>query len=147
MHYVDVEKRFLQRYYPHKHLRVAAGLAVITAVLLLLPEPDGPAVTDQVRLTIPVATASKLDVPTVSASYADINDCGIEGFAAVSHTTAETAVPSDTVTWQNVVVRNGDNLSPIFKQLGLNDQDMFRVLKSGEEAAVLDQLRAISSIS
>ena len=101
MHLVDVAKQFLQRYYPQKHLRVAAGLAVITTVLLLLPEPDGSAVTDQERLTIPVATGSQRDVSTVSASDVDISDSEIEGFAAGSHT----AAPSDTVTWQNVVVR------------------------------------------
>ena len=136
MHLVDVAKQFFQRYYPQKHLRVAAGLAVITAVLLLLPEPDGSAVTDQERLTIPVANGSQRDVSTVSASDVDISDSEIEGFAAGSHT----AVPSDTATWQNVVVRTGDNLSAIFKRLGLSDQDMFRVLNSGEEAAVLDRL-------
>ena len=37
-------------------------------------------------------------------------------------------------------MRNGDNLSAIFKRLGLSDQDMFRVLNSGEEAAVFDRL-------
>ena len=136
MHLVDVAKQFLQRYYPQKHLRVAAGLAVITSVLLLLPEPDGSAVTDQERLTIPVATGSHRDVSTVSAADVDISDSEIEGFAAGSHT----AAPSDTVTWQNVVVRNGDTLSAIFKRLGLSDQDMFRVLNSGEEAAVFDRL-------
>ena len=73
---------------------------------------------------------------TVSASDIDISDSEIEGFAADSYM----AVPSDTVTWQNVVVRNGDNLSAIFKQLGLSDQDMFRVLNSGEEAGVLNRL-------
>ena len=140
MHLVDVEKRFLQRYYPHKHLGVAAGLAVVTAVLLLLPEPVGSAVTDQLRLTIPVATASPRDVPAISASDADINDSGVEGSAAVGHTTADTAAPYDTVTWQNVVVRSGDSLSAIFKPVVLSDQDMSRVLNSGEEAVVLNRL-------
>ena len=136
MHLVDAAKQFLQRYYPQKHLRVAAGLALITAVLLLLPEPDGSAVTDPERLSILVATGSQRDVSTVSASGVAISDSEIEGFAAGSHT----AVPSDTVTWQNVVVRNGDNHSAIFTQWGLSDQDMLLVLSSGEEAAVLDRL-------
>ena len=146
---VDVAKQFLQRYYPQKHLRIAAGLAVLTAVLLLLPEPDGSAVTDQARLTIPVATGSQREEPEVNAPAADISDAGIEGFAAVGSGTAvsgdpqvstDTAVPSDTATWQNVVVRSGDNLSAIFKQVGLSDQDMFRVLNSSEEAGVLNRL-------
>ena len=146
---VDVAKQFLQRYYPQKHLRIAAGLAVLTVVLLLLPEPDGSAVTDQARLTIPVATGSQREEPEVNAPAADISDAGIKGIAAVDSGTAvpgdpqvraDTAMPSDTATWQNVIVRSGDNLSAIFKQVGLSDQDMFRVLNSSEEAAVLNRL-------
>ena len=90
---VDVAKRFLQRYYPQKHLRIAAGLALLTAVLLLLPEPDGSAVTDQARRTIPVATGSQREEPEVNATAANISDAATEGFAAVGSGTAVSGDP------------------------------------------------------
>jgi len=42
--------------------------------------------------------------------------------------------------WQNIQVQAGDNLSAIFTQVGLSNQDLFRVLNSSEEASILNRV-------
>lgn len=48
--------------------------------------------------------------------------------------------PAGIPGWKNVEVESGDSLSAIFTQVGLSDQDLFRVLNSSDEAKVLNRL-------
>lgn len=41
---------------------------------------------------------------------------------------------------KQVTVQQGDNLSSLFRQVGLNAQDLFRVINSSEESSVLNRL-------
>lgn len=41
---------------------------------------------------------------------------------------------------KEVTVKQGDNLSSLFRQVGLNAQDLFRVINSSEESSVLNRL-------
>ena len=48
--------------------------------------------------------------------------------------------PKSRDTWQTFVIESGDNLSEIFLNVGLTDQDLFRVLDSSDEAQILNRI-------
>jgi len=151
MRIVETAKHFIDKYYPQDHLYVAGGLAVLLLVFLAWPGDNGSTVPDQAQVSIPVALGpgNALITPDASAtpdaetsreilSY-DPDDFIVPGETAASML-ADEIVPLEDDSWQNVVVKSGDNLSVIFSKVGLSDQDLFRVLNSSEEANILNRL-------
>ncbi len=143
MHLIDVTKQFVKRYCAPRLLRAVSCVAVLTAVLLLLAIHKEPALTDQAQMTTPAKTGSKIrgsgasNISVVGGiSVSSSNPAG----SPKQKATNDTAVLTDSLSWQTVVVQSGDNLSAIFKQVGLSDQDMFRILNSSEQATVLNRL-------
>lgn len=151
MRIVETAKHFIDKYYPQDHLYVAGGLAVLLLVFLAWPGDNGSTVPDQAQISIPVALGpgNAPITPDASAtpdaetsgeilSY-DPDDFIVPGETAAS-LLANEIVSLEDDSWQNVVVKSGDNLSVIFSKVGLSDQDLFRVLNSSEEANILNRL-------
>jgi len=125
-------KLFIDKYYPRDHLYLAGVLAVVVALLFLLPgQPAEPAVNGFISKPIPVAVGPTAD----SSSLA--SDLDLSEFVVESQPEPEL---EDVTLWKNVEVRSGDSLSAIFTQVGLSNQDLFRVLNSSDEAKVLNRL-------
>lgn len=128
MNLTEDAKHFIRKHYPRDHLYIAAALAMLTAMLFILPESDQ--ATSDTLLT-------KLPIP-VSAEQADAEtDLDLSEFVVDANATPELA---DITIWKNIQVESGDNLSAIFTKVGLSNQDLFRVLNSSAEAKILNRI-------
>jgi hypothetical protein len=142
MRIVDTAKNFIDKYYPQDHLYIAGGLVVLLLAFLALPGDNGPTVPDRAQVAIPIVlgpgntsnTGVTRDAETSRGTLSyDPDDFIIPGKTSAP-ALADEIVPLEDNSWQNVVVKSGDNLSVIFSKVGLSDQDLFRVLNSSEEA-------------
>lgn len=148
MRIIEIAKHFVDKYYPQDHLYIAGGFAVLLLVFLAWPGDNGSTVPDQYQVSIPVALGPG------NPSQASVTPDAETGMGTLSYDPgdfiapgktaapmlADEIVPLEDSSWQNVVVKSGDNLSVIFSKVGLSDQDLFRVLNSSEEANILNRL-------
>lgn len=148
MRIVETAKQFIDKYYPQDHLYIAGGLALLLLVFLAWPGDNGSTVPDQAQVSIPVAlgpgSAPNTSVVPDAEAAGDTLSYNPDDFIVPGETAAlelaDEIVPTEDSSWQNVVVKSGDNLSAIFSKVGLSDQDLFRVLNSSEEANILNRL-------
>jgi murein DD-endopeptidase MepM/ murein hydrolase activator NlpD len=148
----------LSAHFPKDHLFIAGGLTAALALVMVLPggaeaPPTGEGsaktrrielaeLTDQTLVAQAVVsrdpgvteTASDPSPPTISESDINLPDYDLSDYVV------EPEPLADITDWRSVEVREGDNLSAIFSQVGLTDQDLFRVLNSSDEAKVLNRL-------
>ena len=153
MELLELGKAFVHKYYPRDHLYLAGGLSLFVIVLLLLPSGESGeaglaggegvegADVPQLTTSIPVAVAP--DSPTqastsqpATAQRTELTADDLDAFVV----SEEPEPMADITVWQNIEVKQGDTLSTIFSQVGLNDRDMFQVLNSSDEAKVLNRL-------
>jgi murein DD-endopeptidase MepM/ murein hydrolase activator NlpD len=88
--------------YPHRHLLLVAGLAFALVVgLLLMPAGDVAAK----RRTIPIELPREAPAEAIAASEPEVVE-----------------------SWQDILVKSGDNLSLIFQRAGLDDGDVYHVV-------------------
>lgn len=138
MEVVRLLQQILRKHYPRDHLYLAGGLVLLTLIVFFLPGGDkGTAVPNQ---TISVSVAPPDHSSTPNAIEPQETAINLEDYVVPQQTLADTVTGIENNAWQNVEVRSGDNLSAIFKKVGLSDQDLFRVLNSSEEAKILDRL-------
>ena len=154
-YYSLVERHYplVKKYYPRNHLYMAAALSFLILGLLVLPSEEGEAKsTNQLRISVAVGkepasdlASSTLVADNLAAENVDkenANNSSAELLAdyVVSLDPEPASITADTAAWQNIEIQSGDNLSAIFMQVGLTDQDLFRVLNSSDEAKVLNRL-------
>ena len=127
----ESSKQFLEDYYPRDHLVIVGVLSLIILIFLALPN-DGDntgASTARNKISIPISPAvqenTQLPSPETSGPQ--------EALSLEAPAIAEDS-------WQTFVIKGGDNLSEIFSNVGLTDQDLFRVLNSSEEAQILNRI-------
>lgn len=147
---IEIAKQFIEKYYPREYLLATGGLIALVVVLLILPGSDeGTNVPQTTSIEIPVAassTSQNAAAPVAASAVASAettSDAAIELSDFVVTQEPEIDIPISAAVvnhWQNIEVKEGDNLSAIFSKVGLSDQDLFRVLNSSEEAKILDRL-------
>ncbi len=142
MEIVKLAQHILHKHYPREHLYVAGALAASALLILVLPNGEkGAAVTNQ---SIPVSVGVSDDVASSEQIASQAAEYNIEDFVVGTEVIADTVTDLgdelESVAWQNVQVKSGDNLTTIFQKVGLSAQEMFRVLNSSEEAKVLNRL-------
>ncbi|MDO9317767.1 MAG: peptidoglycan DD-metalloendopeptidase family protein [Gammaproteobacteria bacterium] len=114
MNFGGAAKLLISKYYPHDHLVLASALSLLLAVTLMFA-PEESAHGDRINYATPL-DASIVAAPTPKPVHVD------------------------QTPWTEHEVQAGDNLSAIFTKVGLDAQDMYRVLNSNEEAQVLNKL-------
>jgi murein DD-endopeptidase MepM/ murein hydrolase activator NlpD len=88
--------------FPHRHLILVAGLTSVLGLgLLLMPAGDVAAN----RTSIPIELPREASVPVNEIEEVEV-----------------------AVSWQDIPVKSGDNLSLIFQRAGLNDADVYHVV-------------------
>jgi len=131
-------RHFLEKYYPRDYLYIAGGLSLALILLVVLPGGDANPEADRVTIA--------LDVPvsTESTEISDVNiesDVVLEDFVVTEPVVEpQPEAVNPAVQWQNVEARSGDSLSAIFSKVGLNDQDVYRLLNSSDEAKILNRI-------
>ncbi len=117
MTFMRATKQLVSKYYPRDHLVLASILSVMLAITLVLA-PEESAVSRHIKLQKP------MDADLVAAPSPTISE----------------PTQIDQSPWTEHEVQAGDNLSAIFTKVGLDAQDMYKVLNSNEEAQVLNKL-------
>ncbi|OGT73280.1 MAG: hypothetical protein A3H44_09560 [Gammaproteobacteria bacterium RIFCSPLOWO2_02_FULL_57_10] len=122
MAFVDSAKVFLSKHLPRNHLMLASTLALGLAVLVVLAPEDS-------------AHGARINKPLPL-------DPSLENNVSATVATPEPPQTTDTESafWTQMKVESGDNLSAMFTKVGLDAQDMYKVLNSTEEAQVLNKL-------
>ncbi len=111
---------------------------MLALLLIILPgDEEEPTVTNQsIPIPVKIDSIRANENSTMSDQALVLNDFIIEE-PEVNETSSAAPVANP---WQNIEVRSGDNLSAIFRKVGLSDQDLFRVLNSSDEAKILNRI-------
>lgn len=134
-------KFFIEKYYPREYLYAIGGLAGLFVLILLIPGDDETTAPKRTQVEVPV-TISHTNQITPQIAESELDSAIILSDFVVEPQQPATVI-EDTFSmpnWRNVEVKQGDNLSAIFSKVGLNDQDLFKVLNSSDEAKVLNRL-------
>ncbi len=108
------------RQFPKKHLVLVGALACcLTLALTLFPSEDVSAKRQE--LTI--------ELPMLSDHSPEMGDDALEE-----------EIQEEEFVWQELTVKNGDNLSLVFKRAGLNDRDIYELFKKSKAASNLKQI-------
>ncbi len=146
--------------YPRGHLLIATGVAILTAIpLLLFPGSETTANRVEVPIEIKVGpaqalmarTAPRRDTGPTHAPAPDTTPASLtdlpptaSGLTTAAFTPANPNVdpaPVEGPAWKNEKVLPGDSLTTIFKRLGLGPQAVHEASRAGEEAHRLRNLR------
>ncbi|MBL0514372.1 murein DD-endopeptidase MepM [Aeromonas media] len=108
---------------PRKHFYAMLLLTVMTlSAVAVLPAP-GDILERPLRLELPIATTGT----ATNEDNTDFND--IPDHELVEAAAPEDDIPADaTPQWQDYRVRNGENLTTIFNNLGLSTTTLYKVL-------------------
>ena len=127
----ESSKQFLEEYYPRDHLLIAGVLSLIILIFLAIPN-DGDNTESSIarnRISVPISSAIQEDDELPSSEI-----------SIPQRQLSPESRPKSRDTWQTFVIESGDNLSEIFLNVGLTDQDLFRVLDSSDEAQILNRI-------
>ena len=124
-------KQFLEQYYPRDHLLIAGVLSLIILIFFAIPN-DG-------DNTEPSIARNRISVP-ISPAIQEDDELPSSEISIPQHQLSPESRPKSRDTWQTFVIESGDNLSEIFLNVGLTDQDLFRVLDSSDEAQILNRI-------
>ena len=127
----ESSKQFLEEYYPRDHLLIAGVLSLIILIFLAIPN-DGDNTEPSIarnRISVPISPAIQKDDELPSSEI-----------SIPERQLSPESRPTSRDTWQTFVIESGDNLSEIFLNVGLTDQDLFRVLDSSDEAQILNRI-------
>ena len=127
----ESSKQFLEEYYPRDHLLIAGVLSLIILIFLVIPN-DG-------DNTEPSIASTKISVP-ISPAIQELDQLPNSEISIPQRQLSPESRPKSRDTWQTFVIKSGDNLSEIFLNVGLTDQDLFRVLDSSDEAQILNRI-------
>ena len=124
-------KQFLEQYYPRDHLLIAGVLSLIILIFFAIPN-DG-------DNTEPSIARNRISVP-ISPAIQEDDELPSSEISIPQRQLSPESRPTIGDTWQTFVIESGDNLSEIFFNVGLTDQDLFRVLGSSDEAQILNRI-------
>ena len=127
----ESSKQFLEEYYPRDHLLIAGVLSLIILIFLAIPN-DG-------DNTEPSIARNRISVP-ISPAIQEDDELPSSEISIPQRQLSPVSRPKSRDTWQTFVIESGDNLSEIFLNVGLTDQDLFRVLDSSDEAQILNRI-------
>jgi len=127
----ESSKQFLEEYYPRDHLLIAGVLSLIILIFLVIPN-DG-------DNTEPSIASTKISVP-ISPAIQELDQLPNSEISIPQRQLSPESRPKSRDTWQTFVIESGDNLSEIFLNVGLTDQDLFRVLDSSDVAQILNRI-------
>ena len=121
--------------HPRNHLLLASALSAGVMVLAMLA-PEESAHGDRLRHEIN-GLVENLEGNTL-VGKGPASQQIMESVAKAAQEAAQQSAEKAFI--KQVTVQQGDNLSALFRQVGLNAQDLFRVINSSEESSVLNRL-------
>ncbi|MCP4788718.1 MAG: peptidoglycan DD-metalloendopeptidase family protein [Gammaproteobacteria bacterium] len=116
----------MKKTFPKQHLIILVIIAVVMVVLLLLSDSQPP--PDDTPLVISVP----LDIQEPKQPSAQTKSTVVAATPLV-----EPIIEED---WQSVKVKSGDNLTTIFRRIGLTPQDVYRISKATKKSKALSRL-------
>jgi murein DD-endopeptidase MepM/ murein hydrolase activator NlpD len=117
----------VKKSFPKLHLIIVSAIAVAMAFLLMLSD-DEPTPTDSpVIIDVPIELSPETEQQQQTAP-------------APSSTPLPPEEPIIEEAWQSVAVKSGDNLTTIFRRIGLTPQDVYRISKATKQSRALTKL-------
>ncbi|MFP6806061.1 MAG: peptidoglycan DD-metalloendopeptidase family protein [Pseudomonadales bacterium] len=103
--------------YPRNHLKAALALAVfLTVIITTLPAQES---TDLARVPVSLSIATVVKQPAISTT---------------------TIQQEPEIPWTNYIIRSGDNLSKIFKKMGLKAAELQAIVDIGGDVSILRKI-------
>lgn len=139
MDLISATCQIFRKHYPRKHLLLATSLtAGLAAAAMLTPEEA--AHGDRLRSEINnlVGEISSLEIADGTVGDRSATRQIMENVAKAAVEAAQQNAEKAFVT--QLTVRQGDNLSSLFNQVGLSAQSLSRVINSSDESNVLNRL-------
>ena len=112
--------------YPKTHIKAAIALAVFLAVMITAL----PAQQTRGVVQVPVSLSIEPDQPGTPLDLPIIDD----------------QVKTSAIPWVNVQIQSGDNLSTIFKKMGLKAAELQEIVDIGPDVAILRKIIAGKTI-
>jgi murein DD-endopeptidase MepM/ murein hydrolase activator NlpD len=137
-------RAYLPEWIFHPYLIIAMAICILLLALVLSesePEPETLLVVEEVNLTVEEAKASPLE-----KDYSDPIEIPLE----IKQVKAEPLRVNDIAQdsqWLTESVKKGDNLSLIFKRIGLSPQQVYKVITLDENTKTLKNLKPGELIS
>lgn len=128
-------RQIFRKCYPRNHLMLASALSAGLLVVATLA-PEESAHGDRLRHEIN-GLVGNLDESTL-VSERPASQQIMESVAKAAQEAAQQSAEKAFI--KQLTVQQGDNLSSLFRQVGLNAQDLFRIVNSSEESSVLNRL-------
>jgi murein DD-endopeptidase MepM/ murein hydrolase activator NlpD len=128
-------RQIFRKCYPRNHLMLASALSAGLLVFATLA-PEESAHGDRLRHEIS-GLVGNLDESTL-VSERPASQQIMESVAKAAQEAAQQSAEKAFI--KQLTVQQGDNLSSLFRQVGLNAQDLFRIVNSSEESSVLNRL-------
>ena len=111
MDFLENSKQFIAEFYPKDHLYLAGALSVLIIVFLAL--------TNEEAKYLSSSQSKKISIPISSAQTEGLEQTATDTSAIQNRIPLEEETqPSNS--WQNFIIKSGDNLSNIFFQSWLN---------------------------
>lgn len=134
MYLVEFTKQIIGRYYPREHLVAASLLGLVLLGFWIFPNTGhSPAAATRIELPIPAISSA---IPEQISQSPEART----GSSLDRVLVGPLPQPISSDSWLHKEVKAGDTLSAIFKQVGLHDRDIYQLLNSGKEAAVLNKI-------
>lgn len=127
---------------PRAHL-LAAGAVVAGVILLftLLPSEEVEAKRRTHAIVLPIPVSVDENRTANPEQFKTPDQQGNAIVAATSTPNEGIAPAAPTTNWQETAVKHGDNLTTVFRRLGLDDADVYAVANASREAKYLRRLK------
>ncbi|MDP6190044.1 MAG: LysM-like peptidoglycan-binding domain-containing protein, partial [Gammaproteobacteria bacterium] len=117
----------MKKSFPKLHLIIVSTIAVIMAFLLMLSDDEPAPTDDPILIEVPLELTNKTDKPQQAP-------------ATPEATPPASEEPIIEEAWQTVMVKSGDNLTTLFRRVGLTPQDVYRIGKATKNSKSLTKL-------
>lgn len=136
---ISSARHIFRKYYPRNHLILASSLSA-GLVFIAMFAPEESAHGDRLRSEIN-GLVGNIDELRASTSISGDRSATRQIMENVTKAANEAALQSaEKAFMTQVTVRQGDNLSSLFNQVGLSAQSLSRIINSSDESNVLNRL-------
>jgi len=122
---------------PQRHKQLLITVAVLTGLLFLLPSDDAKA-SKTLEGENSLEIAKRYQVPLVMDTKPQSSS--VEVAQSVSHQDKLDTAPEESLTWQQVKVKSGDNLALIFSRAGFSANTLHKITSLGKATATLKRI-------
>ncbi|MFT4924660.1 MAG: murein DD-endopeptidase MepM/ murein hydrolase activator NlpD [Phenylobacterium sp.] len=141
----------LVKHLPRQHKIFISTILVFFVILMFIPAEKANASRDPAITNITLSD-SELEAVVDNSSQADNQLIPGKSYALTLDLSAhqphtDTTDHSDNLKWQEITVKNGDNLAKIFKRAGFSAKTLFKITSLGKPTKILTKIHPGERVS